>query len=172
MKFEVQLLGVSMSNTGIMSIKLKASKNALTEDIRDGLRETKDIQRKISINDINIYGVVKSLSYGSGENILIHAQINKYAINKMADWFISTNNVFVVVTLLSKLEETLLSLLEEAKGLLNENAENMLYRISSFVNSNGRQIEGVKSIFHANRKRQLAIERGIREIINGKRLNA
>lgn len=167
MKFEIQLLSFSVYLNGKMSIKLKANEGGLSGDIRDGLREIKDITKRITINEMSVFGVVKSINFSSGENLLLHVQIDKYAVNRLSELlrYSGGQNITVTVTILSDLEESINRMLNKLSSLRNKEKESLLYELSSFINNKGDQIDGINSIYQVNRKRQIVIESKLKEAL-------
>lgn len=115
------------------------------------------------IGEVSFRGIICSINLREKMHFIIHAERAKPLIYEVIEMM----DLPVALKFLSARDQALAALIREASQRLSLTEEELIYRESSFLNRNGRQIEGKRSILALSEKQKPIIknklERFLRE---------
>ncbi len=146
MKTKVKIMSYSVLHNGV-SIKL------LCEDPGGLVNEARDEKRRIRFDALSLEAKIRSINIQrEGTSILLRTKRNRYIVLRLFELMereaveLSFSTPQDPLQTAAGLEEKISYLLEKASKKLGEPEEELLYRITTFRDREGKEISGKRSI--------------------------
>lgn len=159
MRIDVKITSYSVLHDGI-SVQLLC--NGKTSEEPKDIAAVKGVSQRIRIGDIDIAGVVKSVSLRKGVYILLRLTRSRYVVKRLFE-LMEEDSVQVVVH--SERERTLLCLLDQTAKSHQRQVEDLLYELTTFTGKNGKRVEGRRSIYDISARFQDVVIKKLQKIL-------
>lgn len=137
MKTKVKILSYSVLHNAL-SIKL------LCEEPGGLVNEAKDEKRRVGLDDLSFEAKVRSISIKRGmTNVLLRAKRNRYIVSRL---FELMEREAVELSISAIFDGKISYLLSKASKKLGKAEEELLLRLTTFKDKNGKEISGKRSI--------------------------
>ncbi len=137
MKTKVKILSYSVLHNAL-SIKL------LCEEPGGLVNEAKDEKRRVGLDDLSFEAKVRSISIKRGmTNVLLRAKRNRYIVSRL---FELMEREAVELSISAIFDGKISYLLSKASKKLGKSEEELLLRLTTFKDKNGKEISGKRSI--------------------------
>lgn len=157
MKAKVKIVSFSVLQNAI-SIRL------LCENASWLTAEARDERRKINLDELSFEGKIRSVNIQrEGTNILLRAKRSHFLVGKLFELMDRPSLEFSVMESLDGKLNSLLSVLSKKTG---EHKEDLLLRLTTFKDKDGREIQGKRHIEELSENQKVVVLRKLHSILH------